>query len=146
MNFIVIGGGCYGTYYCRQLLRGATRLGLEKITVVDQVVDCQVRRDIQDPRIEHITQDWHQFFLPYFHDQVRQGREGILLTDHYVPPCIGPHFIFELFEAELKQEYPGITLNHLPVETAIGTPLDMRLADGNRALSFAEWRGPPKCI
>lgn len=146
MNFIVIGGGCYGTYYCRQLLRGATKLGLEKITVVDHMVDCQVRREIDDPRIHHITQDWHEFFLPYFQGQVEQGRAGTNLTDHYVPPCIGPHFIFELFEAELKRECPGIQLNHLPVEAAIGTPLDMKLADGNRALSFAEWKCPHSCI
>ena len=146
MNFLVIGGGCYGTYYCRQLLRGAVKLGLEKITVVDHQVDCQVRREIADPRIEHLTTDWHDFLLPYFHEQVARRRSGVELTDHYVPPCIGPHFLFELFETELKRECPTVQLTHPPFGSPVGTPLDMKLADGNRALSFAEWICPHSCI
>ncbi len=146
MNFIVVGGGCYGTYYCRQLLRGAEKLGLEQLVVVDHDPNCQVRRELVDDRILHITQDWRVFLQTYFAEQLQRHEQGLPIIDHYVPPCIAPHILFETFEWELTRHHPTLKISHPPVSGKIGTPVDMALADGNRALSFAEWICPHSCI
>jgi tRNA A37 threonylcarbamoyladenosine dehydratase len=46
-SIIVIGGGCYGTYYVRQLQRAARAGALEarEIVVVDRDAACAVARD-----------------------------------------------------------------------------------------------------
>ena len=45
---VVVGGGCYGSYYVRQLRRAAQNgaLGYERLLVVDRDPSCRVAREV----------------------------------------------------------------------------------------------------
>ena len=146
MEFIIVGGGCYGHFYVRQLLRGAERIGLTRLTVVDRDPQCRVAREFSDPRLQLVVREWRDFLFPYFRELVARAEQSGAVTAHYVPPCLAPHILFELFEAALQAEAPGIRLAHQPMTEAVGTPFDTPLASGHRAVSFATWLCPHSCI
>ena len=63
-----MGGGCYGTFYARQLARAKARgvLTYARVLVVDKDPACQVTRDLppSDDR-ELVVQEWDGFFDGY---------------------------------------------------------------------------------
>lgn len=152
MDFIIIGGGCYGSFYTRQLLRGADRIGIGKIHVVDRDSGCQVVRELggdeRDPghRLVFHFQDWKLFLENYLVELLDRHAAGEEIQDQYAPPCLAPHILFELFLEKAKKDDPTLLFSQKPVEFAVGTPLDMKLPSGNRALSFATWTCPRSCI
>lgn len=146
-DFIVLGGGCFGSFYVRQLLRGADRIGVGTIHVVDHDADCRVHRDFgKNLRLEYHTQDWKAFLLPYFEKCLTRYEKGEVFNDHYIPPTFAPHILMELFLEKAGREFPLIRFENKPFEEAVGTPVDMRLPAGTRALSFATWTCPASCI
>ena len=147
MNFLILGGGCYGSFYTRQLLRGAERIGLGKIDVVDINPRCQVMQEFgKHPHIRYHFQDWKEFLLSYFDEQLKSYQRGEFITDHYAPPCLAPHILFELFLDYARRGNPRLNFKNIPFELSVGTPLDMSLPAGTRALSFATWTCPHSCI
>lgn len=58
--YIVIGGGCFGSFYVRQLLRFAGRAGgpVARIVVIDRDPECRVAREVEDARVELRVADW----------------------------------------------------------------------------------------
>lgn len=152
MNFLIVGGGCYGTFYTRQLLRGAERLGIYEIHVVDHDPRCQTVREFGDHikakggRLIFHFEDWKVFLEKYFADLLRRHQSGEEITDQYAPPCLAPHILFELFLEKAKKDFPGLTFSPVPFLKNVGTPLDLPLPTGNRALSFATWTCPHSCI
>jgi len=152
MNFLIIGGGCYGSFYVRQLLRGADRLGVERIHVVDRDPDCRVLREQGVPgrdsagRIVFHQRDWKEFLLQYFAETLARDREGKATLDHYVPPCIAPHILLELFFETALSEMPDLVFERKAFEQPLGTPFDTELPAGTRAVSFATWTCPASCI
>ncbi len=152
MNFLIVGGGCYGTFYTRQLLRGADRLGIEEIHVVDHDPQCQTVREFgsqkkeEGGRLVFHFEDWRVFLEKYFTDLLQRYERGESVTEHYAPPCLAPHILFELFLEKARRDLPGIRFSQKPFLENVGTPLDLSLPTGNRALSFATWTCPHSCI
>ncbi|HEX5038402.1 MAG TPA: hypothetical protein VFX30_14700 [bacterium] len=147
MDFILLGGGCFGSFYARQLLRGADRLGVGTIHVVDKDPECRVRSDFGDAaRIAYHIQDWKDFLIPYFETCIARREAGETVTDQYVPPTFAPHILMELFIEEAAREIPSLRFERRPFEAEVGTPVDMLLPAGTRALSFATWTCPASCI
>ncbi len=67
-TFVVVGGGCYGTFYARQLERAKARgvLTYDRVLVVDRDPACQVTRDLPpSPDRELVLQGWDEFFDEY---------------------------------------------------------------------------------
>ena len=69
---VVVGGGCYGGYYVRQLRRGvhAGALSAERILVVDRDASCAVARAAAEnpnetPAVEIVVSEWSDFFADY---------------------------------------------------------------------------------
>jgi hypothetical protein len=147
MDFVILGGGCFGAFYVRQLLRGAERIGVGTVHVVDKDPECRVRRDFGDRvPIEYHIQDWKDFLLPYFGRCLARREAGEPVTDHYIPPTFAPHILMELFIEQAAREIPSLRFERRPFEAAVGTPVDMLLPAGTRALSFATWTCPASCI
>jgi len=67
-EFVVVGGGCYGTFYARQLARAKARgaLTYERVLVVDRDPDCQVTRELT-PSLDRelVVRAWDEFFDEY---------------------------------------------------------------------------------
>lgn len=145
MDFIILGGGCFGSFYVKQLLRGCSQLGFGRIHVVDHDPDCRARREFPEEPVFHI-QDWKPFLFNYFDEQFARWRRGEEIADHYVPPTFAPHILFELFLEKARRENPALVFRQVPLDLPIGTPVDMVLPAGTRALSFATWTCPATCI
>src|SRR3954454_23680231 len=69
-RIIVVGGGCYGSYYVRQLARAARAgaVAWRSLLVVDRDPDCAIARlpeGERPPRTHVVTSDWHAFFADY---------------------------------------------------------------------------------
>lgn len=147
MDFIILGGGCFGTFYVRQLLRGAERLGVGTIHLVDHDPECKVRREFGEAGpIRYHIQDWKEFLFPYFDRCLQRMEKGEEIEDRYVPPTFAPHVLMELFIEKARTEFPEAVFERKPFESAVGTPVDMALPAGTRALSFATWTCPASCI
>src|SRR6478672_10383784 len=63
----IVGGGCYGSYYLRQLHRArrAGAIAWERLVVVDHGVDCQVAvalRAGSEDRCDVATAEWDDYF------------------------------------------------------------------------------------
>lgn len=71
---------------------------------------------------------------------------GRPVEDHYVPPTYAPHLLLELLLEKARSEFPDLVFEHPKMEAPIGTPVDIPLAAGTRALSFATWVCPATCI
>ena len=56
-TIVVVGGGCYGSYYVRQLARAvaAGALACERVRVVDRDPGCQVGRSLRDAPAVSLT-------------------------------------------------------------------------------------------
>lgn len=146
-DFIVLGGGCFGTFYVRQLLRGAGRLGVGVVHVVDKDSECRVRRDFgPDPRLTYHVQDWKDFLFPYFDRALARHERGEPVDDRYIPPTFAPHILMELFLDRASRDVASIRFEKKPFENSVGTPVDILLPAGTRALSFATWTCPASCI
>ena len=147
MDFIVVGGGCYGSFYTRQLLRGGGRIGLGKIHVIDRDPECRVAREFgSSPEVVFHIQDWKEFLAPCLDQAVARRERGEEVTDQYVPPCLAPHILFELFLEKAKREFSEVAFSTRPFGEPVGTPFDIALPAGTRALSFATWECPHSCI
>lgn len=147
IDFIVLGGGCFGAFYVRQLLRGADRLGVGTLHIVDKDPECRVRRDFGgDARLSYHVQDWKEFLFPYFEKCLVRREKGEVIDDRYIPPTFAPHILMELFLEKAGREFPSVHFERRPFEQPIGTPVDLLLPAGTRALSFATWTCPSSCI
>src|SRR3954471_7473729 len=77
-TIVVVGGGCYGSYYVRQLRRAvaANALIADRILVVDRDADCAVARDFaltsESLPVEIRVAEWNQFFDEYLSAAVAQ--------------------------------------------------------------------------
>lgn len=149
MDFLIIGGGCFGSFYVRQLLRGAERLSVGRIRIVDHDPLCQAAREFgqtRDPRLTFHVEDWKSFLLGYFTDALKRRQRGETVQDQYVPPTFAPHILLEILLELTRVDTPGLVFEKPPCTMPVGTPIDWILPAGTRALSFATWTCPATCI
>src|SRR5688572_19973339 len=66
-SIIIVGGGCYGSYYVRQLLRarGSAALTFDNLVVVDRNPRCQVAASSHEPHVRIVQREWTEFFDEY---------------------------------------------------------------------------------
>lgn len=153
MNFIILGGGCFGSFYTRQLLRAQKTI--ENIHVIDLKQNCQVFLEQGDGggKIVYHIQDWKEFFLPYLREKINDARLGKSIADHYVPPTFAPHVLMEVFLDIFQKDFPQVKIGPEPmleplseILSELKIPVDIALPNGTRALSFATWTCPASCI
>ena len=151
-DIIVVGGGCYGSYYVRQLGRAtkAGALSAKRIVVVDRDPDCAVARNRASVGegapvdIEIVVADWSSFFSGYL------GRASAepsrFARDAIVPSPLMPHLMGEWIVNRARARYPERAIVPTPFDRPPTVPWERAGADGTHYVSFATWMCPVNCI
>lgn len=130
---VVVGGGCFGTYHARQLLR-AVRSGQlrgERLLVVDRDPGCRAARELApELEVEFERSDWLSF--------LRRWLPVASPADHLIPAPRAPHLLWEWLAGALGLE---------PAEAPGGWGLPYEVAaSGAVFISAAAWRCPATCV
>lgn len=150
-TIIVVGGGCYGGYYVRQLRRAVTAGAIvaERIIVVDRDARCAVSTSLLESGVnpieaELVVAEWRDYFDDYLNTaSVSPDR---FESDAIVPSPLMPHLMAEWLVRRARDRWPERTVR----TTAVDSPLAVRWqrdgADETRYVSFADWMCPINCI
>lgn len=147
-EIVVVGGGCYGTFYTEQLIEARDRgkITYRRLLVVDQDPECQVRRTRGDSSdYELVAEDWDAFFDAYLGETLNGGR-AISPNSVIVPSPLMPHLMFRWLLRRARSRWPDRTVATAPLDEPIGTPYETTAPDLTRYVSFADWICPTHCI
>jgi hypothetical protein len=129
----VIGGGHFGSYHARQLLK-AVRSGElpgERLLLVDRDPGCPAFVELGSaPEVELVTAEWLEF--------LRGWLPAAAAADHLIPAPLAPHLLWEWLAGELGA-------SPLPAPRGWGLPYEVPV-DGVVFLSAAAWICPATCV
>ncbi len=144
-DIVVVGGGCYGSYYVRQLRRAreANALSWARLIVVDRDSECAVSRDAEGVTL--VTREWGSFFAAYLAEAALRpiaeaARHAI------VPSPLMPHLMGQWVMSRARARWPGRMMRFAPVDGAVDVPWQRTGDDGTHYVSFATWECPINCI
>ena len=141
MNFVIFGGGCYGSFYARQLVRAAEAgKAVSRITIVDHNAQPPARATGESPLLHFVQQDWDSFCAVFFRDVALDS------TDQIVPPPFIPHLPLRWLLRRLSESRADLSWSTEPVRRLPGTPFQHQSIDGPLTLSHADWTCPVHCV
>ncbi|HQR17578.1 MAG TPA: hypothetical protein PK948_04385 [Gemmatimonadales bacterium] len=144
-EIVIVGGGCYGTFYARQLERARARgaLTVRRVLVVDRDPACQLTRDLP-PAFDRelVVQDWDGFFDAY----LASPPPRVPAHSYIVPTPLMPHLMFNWLVRRARALWPGREVRQEALTEPVGTPYDTLAPDGTRYVSWADWLCPTHCI
>src|SRR4051812_17759963 len=148
-TIIVVGGGCYGAYYVRQLARAerAGALAWHDLVVVDRDEQCQVARLSTGDRPSALRverSEWSDFFARYL--AVAAEHPGDAEQDAIVPSPLMPHLMADWLADRARARWPDRRIETEPLVRAPEVPWQRGGEDGTHYVSFAEWMCPINCI
>ncbi len=146
-DIVVVGGGCYGTFYATQLAKAKERgkARFRTVVIVDRDARCRARVELPEAADRTFaTSEWDAFFDRYlFEARPTAAAEA---PDYIVPSPHMSHLMFEWLVRRARSRFPGRTIDVVPVPDSLGTPYDRTAADHTRYVSFADWICPTHCI
>jgi hypothetical protein len=148
-TIVVVGGGCYGGYYVRQLARAerAGALAWRSVVVVDRSAYCPVALlpPAERPsalRVE--VAEWRAFFTGYLgraaDDPAAHAQDAI------VPSPLMPHLMADWLADRARARWPARRVGTEPLTHPPDLPWQRAGEDGTHYVSFAEWMCPINCI
>jgi hypothetical protein len=141
---VIIGGGCYGSFYLGQLAkaRAAGVATWTRLLVVDRDAQCRAATSIASvPDAELRVVEWAPFLEAWLDASARTA------DDRIVPSPLMPHLMASWLEARARERWPERDVRMVPAEAELGTPFDrLHPGDGVRYVSFADWLCPVHCI
>lgn len=142
MRFVVLGGGCYGTFYTRQLIRAAEVAAIPQpeIVVVDHSAQPRATAYAGDQRVRIVQMEWDAFFDEYL------AGLGETTDDQIVPPPFTPHLALSWLINMLKREKAGMRWAIEPFRVLPDTPFVHHTEIGTLTASHADWICPVHCI
>lgn len=150
-TIVVVGGGCYGTYYVRQLQRAARAGALiaTELLVVDRDAACAVVREravhqAEGPlplRLE--VGEWRDFFAAYLDRAATVGATNH--RDAIVPSPLMPHLMGEWLVSRARARFAD-RVDTPKVERLPDVPWERAGGDGTHYVSFATWMCPVNCV
>ncbi len=146
-DVVIVGGGCYGSFYAGQLERARARgkAIYRRLLLVDRNPNCQAARELgEDDTRRLVIQDWGEFFDSYLGEAVSPAPSDP--PDAIVPSPLMPHLMYEWLVRRARYRWPGRAVETRPVPAGPGTPYDASAPDGTRYVSFADWTCPTHCI
>ena len=146
-DVVVVGGGCYGTFYASQLARAKARgkATFRFVVIVDRDPACRARRELPEAADRvFVTSEWDAFFDRHL-AAARPGTDGDP-PDYVVPSPHMSHLMFEWLVRRTRARCPDRTVDVVPVPDSLGTPYDRTGPDNTRYVSFADWICPTHCI
>jgi hypothetical protein len=152
-TIVVVGGGCYGSYYVRQLRRAAAAGAAtwKRVLVVDRDARCAlvasgnaVAGASTTDGIALVVQEWRAFFKSYL-DAAAVDR-GDTNSDAIVPSPLMPHLMFEWILERARERWPERHVGTAALEKEPATPWQRATPGGPHYVSFAEWTCPINCV
>ncbi len=153
-TIVIVGGGCYGSYYLRQLSRAgaAGAVAWERLVVVDRDPNCRVVAEHsqvanQWPRLpphEVVVAEWKEFFRNYLDREAIAGTQAD--RDAIVPSPLMPHLMYDWLLDRAERRWPGRRVGRGRLDVAPDVPWSRAGEDGTQYVSFAEWMCPINCI
>ena len=146
-DIVVVGGGCYGTFYARQLAtaRARGRTAYRRVLVVDRDPGCRARRELgEEPGREFVQAEWSAYLDEHLARVAATPAAPV--DDVIVPSPHMPHLLFEWLVRRARARWPDRGVAVVGVPDSLGTPYDRAVADGTRYVSFADWICPTHCI
>jgi hypothetical protein len=146
---VVVGGGCYGSYYLRQLGRAAraSAIAWDRLIVVDRDARCAASRAAPDIGLAPFTlevAEWQDYFNRYLNDASRQPDRHA--ADAIVPSPLMPHLMADWLLERARHRWPGRDVRATGLESTPEVPWQRAGEDGTHYVSFAEWMCPINCI
>lgn len=163
-DIIVVGGGCYGSYYVRQLQRAAAAGAVtwQRLLVIDRDAECRVAQEqagasfadasqadaspssVVSPAPTLIAREWGSFFAEYLSAKADAGTASA--EDAIVPSPLMPHLMAQWVMSRARARWPGRMMRFAPLDGAVDVPWQRRGDDGTHYVSFATWMCPINCI
>jgi hypothetical protein len=151
-TIVVVGGGCYGSYYVRQLRRAAAADAVrwKRLLVVDRDPRCSIAmaKDghgwTDESGVKLVVSDWRSFFRNYL-DTAASDRAASR-HDAIVPSPLMPHLMFEWLLARARERWPGRDVCTRPLGSLPAIPWQRATDGGPHYVSFATWTCPINCI
>ncbi|HEY0930280.1 MAG TPA: hypothetical protein VGE27_10215 [Gemmatimonas sp.] len=147
-RIIVIGGGCYGSWYTQQLGRAFARgvLRVNEVIVVDRNHDCTVAMRIEEGvygalPVRLRVAAWDDFLDEWLGEGV-----DALRHDAMVPSPLMPHVCLDWLMRRAASRWPGRAMRVDPLDFDPATPWQRAAPDGRHYVSFATWICPTNCI
>ena len=131
-DVVIVGGGCYGSFYAGQLLRARARgaVGWRRLLVVDRDPCCRAASQLPtDTQTELVVGEWGEFFDRYLDAASVQDPSA---PDAIVPSPLMPHLMYQWLVRRARARWPGRAVGSRPVVAAAGTPYDVLAPDGTR--------------
>jgi hypothetical protein len=164
-EIVIVGGGCYGTFYTRQLVEARKRGKVEfrRLLVVDRNPECQAAPDlVGDPTRELVVRDWDAFFDAYLGDAAEPRPSDLQERDSatrergspsgpsrrqsvIVPSPLMPHLMYQWLLRRARKRWPARVVESRPLSEGPGTPYAVTSPDLVRYVSFADWICPTHC-
>jgi hypothetical protein len=145
-EIVIIGGGCYGTFYARQLIRAKAegRATYRRLLVVDRDPGCRLARELGEAEDRALVEaDWDSFFDRYLPpSELPIGS----VPSAIVPSPLMPHLMYAWLIRRARERWPGRQLETVPLPDGPGTPYDVPAPDGTRYVSHADWICPTHCV
>jgi hypothetical protein len=132
---VVVGGGCYGSYHARQLLKAmrAGRLPGQRLVVVDHSAACAAALEFADAaEVSVVTTEWPAFLRTWLADGLESG-------DQVIPAPLAPHLLWEWLAGEVGAE-------RVPAPGGWRMPYEAPGRSGEWYLSAAGWTCPATCV
>lgn len=147
-RIVIVGGGCYGSYYLRQLARAhrAAAAEWDELIVVDRDPSCAVGRGASDelpPRTRLVVAEWYQYFEDFLASAVGDPARR---HDAIVPSPLMPHLMADWLAARARNRWPERAVRTEPLLADPEVPWQRAGEDGTHFVSFAEWMCPINCI
>jgi len=150
-TIVVVGGGCYGSYYVRQLGRGrhAGALTWDEVVVVDRDPACRMAQalsagEVAAPAVRVVVAEWTEFFRTYL--DAACTAPGPAARDAIVPSPLMPHLMYEWLLERAAAHWPARRVVTRPLAGAPAVPWHRPAPTGTLYVSFAEWMCPVNCI
>lgn len=149
-TIVVVGGGCYGSYYVRQLGRAARAGALrwERLVVVDRDAACALARSpdlltapddgVPAPRL--VVDEWRDFMAHHLAAASPSAHDAI------VPSPLMPHLLYDWLLARARARWPDRRIETRPLEPEPDVPWRRAAPGGTEYVSFATWMCPINCI
>ncbi len=150
-TIIIVSGGCYGSYYHRQLQRAARAGAIvaDRLLIVDHDPSCAVTATLATPTeplvipTELRVADCHAFIREYLTGA--SAAPNSVSGDAIVPSPLMPHLLGEWI-VERAREHSGARIATKPLSRVPATPWKRAGEDGTHYVSFATWMCPINCI
>ena len=147
-RIVVIGGGCYGSWYTQQIARAQVSgaLSVNEVVVVDKNSDCQVAQQLRGGAYQSLpvsltVSSWTQYLDSWF-----ASGSAALVGHALVPSPLMPHLLLDWLVARAAARWPSRTVQVRPLQQAPRIPWERGAPDGRHYVSFAEWLCPVNCV